>query len=190
MALTVDSFIHIIEENRLSPEDIEKIIVTEWEWGITASFPFANKNQLKTKEDICFNVAYLLACAAYKHHPSRWFESEVFQDSKIREFVLKVNKIKERDPELLGIEVVTKSGEIFLTKGGCTGGVCKIDQKEKLIRGGMNFPEEEAKGEMVDKFINNASRILSLQKSNEVMQRVLKLEKLKNVAKLMTMLIP
>jgi 2-methylcitrate dehydratase PrpD len=186
----VDSFIHIIEENDLLPEDIEKVRVTEWEWGTTASFPFCNENQLETKEDVCFNIAYLLACAAYKHHPTRWFDSEVFQDPKIREFMQRVDKIKEPDQRLLGIEVVTKDGKNFMTGGGCTGGVCEIEPKEKVIRGGLEFPEEETKEELVDKFINNASRTLSSHKSNEIVQTVLELEKLENVARLMQIIIP
>jgi hypothetical protein len=54
----------------------------------------------------------------------------------------------------------------------------------------MEFPEEEAKEELVDKFINNASRTLSLDKTNKIVQTVLELEKLENAAQLMQMLIP
>jgi 2-methylcitrate dehydratase PrpD len=185
----VDSFIHIIEENDLMPEDIEKVRVTEWEWG-TTSLPFCSENKLETKEDVCFNLAYLLACAAYKYHPTRWYDSDVFHDPKVREFMQRVEKIKAPDKSILGTEVVTKDAEKFTLGGGCTGEVCEIKPKEKAIRGGMEFPEEEAKEELVDKFINNASRTLSLDKTNKIAQAVLELEKLENAAELMQMLIP
>jgi 2-methylcitrate dehydratase PrpD len=185
----VDSFIHIIEENDLWPEIIEKVRVTEWEWGTTC-LPFCSENHLETKEDICFNIAYLLACAAYKHHPTRWFDSDVFQDPKVREFMQRVEKIMEPDQSLLGIEVVTKDGKSFMLGGGCTGEVCEIKPEEKAIRGGLEFPEEETKEELLDKFINNTSRTLSLDKTAKIAQTVLELEKLENAAELLQMSSP
>lgn len=59
-----------------------------------------------------------------------------------------------------------------------------------MIHGGLEFPEEETKEELLDKFINNASRTLSLDKANKIAQTVLGLEKLEDVAKLMQMLSP
>jgi 2-methylcitrate dehydratase PrpD len=188
----VDRFIHIIEDNDLRPEDIEKVKVIEWKWGIT-SLPFCSENQLETKEDICFNTGYLLACAAYyRHHIARWCDSEVFHDPKVREFMRRVKKIKEPDQSLLGIEVITKGGKIFMTKEGCgcVGGVCGIKPEEKAIRGGMELPEEERKEELLDKFINNVSRTFSSNESNEIAQTVLELEKLENMGKLMRILAP
>lgn len=127
----MDSFIHIMEQNGLLPEAVEKVKVTEWKYGTTASFAFCRDNQLETKEDICFNIAYLIACAAYKHHPSRWFDSDIFQDPKIREFMQKVEKIEEPDTRLLGVEIVTKDGKAFMSGDSCTGGVCEIKSQEK-----------------------------------------------------------
>jgi len=169
-----------MKENDLSTELIEKVRVTEWEWSTTASFSFCRENQLKTKEDICFNIAYLLACAAYKHHPTRWFDSDVFQDPKIREFMQKVEKVKTPDQKAIGIEVVTKDGRSFMSGPSSTG----------VIRGGVEFPEEETKEQLLDKFINNASRTFSLDKANKIAQTVLELEKLDNMAKFMQILTP
>lgn len=185
----MDSFIHIIQENDLLPEDIEKVRVTEWEWG-TTSFPFCSENKLETKEDVCFNLAYLLACAAYKHHPTRWYDSNIFQDPKVRKFMQRVEKIKAPDKNILGTEVVTKDGEKFTSGGACSGGVCEIKPKEATMRGGLDFPEEETKEELVDKFINNTSKTFSLDKTNKIVQTVLELEKLRNAAELMQMVIP
>ena len=181
----MDSFIHIMEENNLLPDALEKVKVTEWQYGTTASFAFCRDNRLETMEDISFNVAYLIACAAYKHHPSHWYDSELFQDPKIREFMQKVEKIEEPDTSLLGIEIVTKDGKSFLSGGSCTGGVCEIKPQQKVIRGGLEFPEEETKEDLLGKFVNNASRRLSADKTNKIVQTVLDLEKLENVAELM-----
>jgi 2-methylcitrate dehydratase PrpD len=185
----VDSFIHIIEKNDLLPEDIEKVRVTEWKWG-TTGFPFCSENKLETKEDICFNLAYLLACAAFKHHPTRWYDSDVFYDPRVREFMQRVEKIKAADKSMLGTEVVTKDGEKFRLEGGCTGEACEIKPKEPTMRGGMDFPEEETREELVGKFINNASRTFPLDKTNKIAQTVLELEKLENAAELMQMVVP
>jgi 2-methylcitrate dehydratase PrpD len=190
MAVAVDSFIHIMDENNLDPEVLKKVKVTEWKYGTTASFAFCRDNQLETQEDIYFNIAYLIACAAYKYHPSRWLDSSIFEDRKIREFMKKVEKNEEADTSLLGVEIVTKDGKTFSAGDSCTGGVCQIKSKEKVIRGGVQFPEEETREKLLDKFINNASRKLSLSKSNNIVQMVLNLEELKNVDKLMHSLSP
>jgi 2-methylcitrate dehydratase PrpD len=185
----VDRFIHIIEENDLSAEDVEEVKVAIWEGG-TTSFPFCNDNHLDTKEDICFNIAYLLACAACRHDPARWHDDDVFHDVRVRKFMQKVDKIMEPDQRLLRIEVAAKDGRRLMAGGGCSGGVCEIKPEEKTIHGGMEFPEEKSREKLLDKFISMASRTLSLDQSNEVIRTVLELEKLENVSKLMRMVTP
>ena len=53
------------------------------------------------------------------------------------------------------------------------------------FEGGLEFPEEETKEDLLGKFVNNASRRLSADKTNKIVQTVLDLEKLENVAELM-----
>ncbi len=185
----MDRFIHIIEENDLSAEDIEKVMVAIWEGG-TTSLPFCGENHLVTKEDICFNIAYLLACAACRHDPARWHDDDVFHDVRVRKFMQKVEKIMEPDQRLLKIEVAAKDGRRLMEGGGCSGGVCEIKPEEKTIHGGMEFPEEKSREKLLDKFLSNTSRTLSLGRSNEVVQTVLELEKLENVANLMQLVTP
>jgi hypothetical protein len=179
-----------MEQNNLLPEDLDMVKVIEWKYGTTASFAFCRDNQLETKEDICFNIGYLIACAAYQHHPSRWFDSDIFEDPKIRELMKKVEKIEELNTRLLGVKIVTKDGRAFMSGNSCAGGVCEIKSQEKAIRGGVEFPEEETKEDLLDKFIHNASRILSLDKAHRIAQTVLGLEKLEDVGKLMEMSSP
>jgi 2-methylcitrate dehydratase PrpD len=174
-----------MEENDLLPEVLEKVKIKEWKYGTTVSFAFCRDNQLETMEDISFNIAYLIACAAYKHNPSRWYDLDLFQDSKIRKFMQKVEKVEEPDTSLLGIEIVTKDGKTYMSGDSCKGGVCEIKPQQEVIRGGLEFPEEETKEDILDKFINNASKRLSADMANRVAQYVLALEELENVAKLM-----
>lgn len=184
----MDSFIHIMEANGLRVEDIEKVRITEWEWG-TTGLPFCHENKLELREDVPFNLAYLVACAAYGHHPSRWHDSDIYLDPKIREFMRKVEKIHTPDKSLLGTEVIAKDGRMFSQEGACTGEVCEIKPKQSVMRGGLEFPEEETKEELLEKFAKNASKILASARVDKVMQTLLELDKLADVAELMQMVI-
>ena len=183
----MDKFIQIIEENGFQPEDIETIVAQP-----TPSFQFRawQENALKTPEDYCFNARYLLACAAYRIPPFCWQDPEVRQDTKLWEFMQRVNfsiVVDERDFGLTQLEDPrSRPQRIEIVARGKT-------FKEKIpFPKGLPEPVEfrNTDQELIKKFTDNASRIIPSNKVNEAAKATLELEKLGNIAYLIEMVSP
>lgn len=155
-----------------------------------AQFNFASRNTLRTPDDYCFNGRYLLACAAHRISPAHWHDANVRQDRKIREYMQRLDissvideqdfvRAKREDPRTCQqrIEVVAK-GKTF---------------KEKSLHPKGGWYSEEFRNsdeELVEKFINNVSKTLPLNKAEEAAQSILELEDLENAAVLMETVAP
>jgi len=90
MAPIVDRFVHIINENSLSPEDIEKVEVTPHAIGLNRMW---KENELRSEEDFGFHGPYLIACAAHGIKGVDFQKSEVREDPTIRDFMKKVKML-------------------------------------------------------------------------------------------------
>lgn len=187
MAGALDNFIHIIKENDLQPEDVQKVTAKIWP---VAHFKFARENKLTTMEDFHFKSPYAMACAAHRLNPARWLDEDIRQDPGIREFMQRVEFDINEDKKEFGLalledpEAGPTSAEV-VTKG-------KTFYKESRYRKGNWRPEEfrNTDEELIEKFRALASKVLPLDKTNKAVQTVFELEKLENVAKLMEMVAP
>ncbi len=181
----LDSFIQVIEEHKLQPQDIEKITALEW-----PIHRFISDNKMKTTCDIHFSTPYGMSCAAYRIHPARWLDQELKRDRRIQEFMRRVEfdqrcdekelglaRLKDPQSEPMGVEVVAK-GKTF--------------KKMTLYRKGMWRPEEfrSTDEELIKKFRENVSRVLPSHKTDEAVKTLFELEKLNNVVDLIKMVAP
>ena len=183
----MDKFIQIIEENNLQPEDIERV---EAQPHPMVQFKYAQENTLTTQEDYCFDMGYVLACAAHRINPAHWHNLDIRQDPKIQQFMRNIDLdvvIDEKDFALAQLEDSgTYQMRIELVAKGKT-----FKEKMPYLKGTWE-PEEfrNTDEELVKKFTDNASRILPLNKARKTTQIILRLEKLRNVADLMEMVTP
>lgn len=174
----VDKFIQIMQENNIGVDDIEKVKAIAIE-GCTSRDPESST----TEGDFSWNAPYLFGCAAYGINRARWHENDVLHDPKIREFMKRVEyEVAEewkgasaigQDLMLFtitGTEITTKEGKVYREIGNCKDGVCEIKR----------MPDKE----IVEKFINNAGRILSPDRANKAVQTMLELENLEDITEL------
>lgn len=180
----MDKFIHIMQENNISMEEIDHVKAV-----VTKTCASRNPEEMTTEDDFSWNAPYLIACAAHGINVNRWHKEDVLKDPKILEFMKKVSheitdtstQVGYANKDLLmfsvtGAEVITKKGASFRIIGNCKDGVCEI----KRMTG----------KEIIDKFINNVSEVLPIDRAKEVAQTVQELEKLKDATELVKMVTP
>ncbi len=174
----VDKFIHIMQENNIRVDDIEKVKAIAVEMCTTR-----DAESMTTEEDFSWNSPYLFGCAAYGINRARWHEADVLQDPRIREFMKKVEyEVTEEGKgasavgkdlllfTITGTEIVTREGKIYREIGNCKNGACEIKR----------MTDEE----IIEKFINNVGRVLQPDKANEAVETMLDLEKLEDITEL------
>jgi 2-methylcitrate dehydratase PrpD len=181
----VEQFVKVIEKNNLQPDEIKKVKVKIWPYNTG----FNVQNELKTVQDCCFNLPYAIACAAYRIHPTNWLESGVRHDLRILEFVKRVEisgKENEFDLSILGPSQRLQSN--FVAEVEANG---QIFKEESSHHKGEPRPEYRITDqEIIDKFRNNVSKILSEDQINKSIETIFGLEKLQDVADLAAMLRP
>lgn len=131
-----------------------------------------------------------MSCAALRIHPARWLDPELRQDPRIKKLMERIvfdvrceeqefamAKLKDSHAEPAGVEVVTK-GKTF--------------RKVVPYRKGLSYHEEfrNTDEELIQKFRENVSRLLTPKKTDKAIKTLFELEKLKNVAELMKMFTP
>jgi 2-methylcitrate dehydratase PrpD len=167
----VDKFIQIIRENSLRPEAIDRVTAF-----MTRMCPWFDT--LVTQEDLIMNMPYKIACAAHGVPTSHWHDPDIMKSPKILEFMRKIDHVEangstEQDED--GAEVIA-NGKIFKETGYCKGGICTI----------RRISEEE----LIRKFDENNSGLLSSDKRDELVQAVLNLDEVEDVAELMQLAAP
>jgi len=187
MAGVLDSFIQLREDNDLQPEDIEKVIA---QLHPMVQFEYASQNTLTTPDDYCFNIRYLLACAAHRIDPAHWHDLAVRKDPKVRHFMERLDlsiivdeedfalaKLKDPRTYQMRIELVAK-GKTF---------------KEKIpyLRGTWDPKEfRNTDEELVKKFIANTSKVLHLDKAKKAAQIILRLDSVEKMNEIMELIAP
>jgi len=175
----LDLFIKIIDENRLMPQDIEKVRVL---LSLLAEEPVWHNRQIKSHIDAQFSVPYVFAVAAHRVRVGAdWQDLDTITRPDIQDFMNKVTfdthpdfvKKMLEDPlnMLSSVEVVAK-GNTFTA--------------EKTWAKGDPYPEiaRMTDDELIQKFSNNACRILSRDKLDSVIKLVFELEELADVSEL------
>ena len=184
----MDNFIRLIEKNDLQANDIEKVVVTPHP---IVQFTQWQKNSLRTEEDFSFNIPYLLGCAAYRIKTSHWLNKNVKEDQRIREFIKRIEfKIVIDEPGfgLPRIEdpVARPSVTEVLAKG-------KTFKERNMYLKGSWRPKEfrNTDADLIEKFRDNSSKVLSSDKINEVSQIIIQeLDKLEDIGKIIELITP
>lgn len=175
----LDSFIKIIEENGLMPEDIEK--VTLFLDPLTDK-PLWHNKEIKTHVDAQFSVPYVFAVAAHRiKSGADWQSLSTMTNCSIRDFMDKVSfmthphfdeiMLKGKMNSLSKVEVVAK-GRTF--------------SEEKGWMKGDPFPEEAriTDEELVEKFRNNGRGVLPTDRIDKAVKLIFGLDQIKDVREL------
>ena len=178
-ATVLKEFIQIVEDNHLQPDDIEKVTTREYQI-IPGTW---HEGEPITSEEYYFDSPYLFACAIHRINRAFWHDQEVRQDPKIRDFMKKVECIYVR-PGTAGQKMTIE--ETFFMQPE----VEIVTQRKTFKKTAL--PEKEGMEtkiitdqELINKFIENASRVLPLDKTNNIVKTILELEQLENATPLM-----
>lgn len=184
----MDNFIHIIEENDLQPEDIEKISAKIY--PLETKLKFAAENKLRNAIEFSWRLPYAMACAAYRINPAWWLDLDVRQNPKIWKFMQRVNFDIRGDENEFGLTKLEDPNSGPTSAEVVARG--KTFKKESRYRKGSPEPEEfrMTDEEITDKFRSMASRVLSMDKTNKIVKTVFEVEQLGQAAKLMEMVVP
>ena len=180
----LDSFIKIIEENKLMPEDIEKVNLL---LDPLTDMPLWHNREIKTHVDAQFSVPYVFAVAAHRIRSGvDWQSPSTITNPNIRRFMNKVSfkshphfdeiMLKGKMSSLSCVEVVAR-GRTF--------------SEEKGWMKGDAFPEEAkmTDGELTEKFRNNASGILTTDRNDKVVELTFRLDEIKDIRELTNSLV-
>jgi len=165
----LNQFIHLIKTNHIKPDDISRI--TAYAPPIVG-FKLFRENELETPDDYCFNVRYLLSCAAHGIDFAYWQRAETRRDKRIIDFMgsVDIDVITDEQPAE-PLEVVAK-GKRYL-------GDAKSSRKPE--------PEDgTAYDEMViGKFRSNVSSFMSSQDADKIIEEVLSLDEVDTITSVM-----
>ena len=182
----MDRFIHIIDENSLSPEDIEKVEVTPHAIGLNRMW---KENELRTEEDFGFHGPYLIACAAYRKKGVDFQHANTREDSKIRDFMKKVKMLPNYHEDFgtsMLEDPITRVMSVEVLAHGKT-----YKETSRYIEWSWRPKEVRATDEdLVDKFNEIVTGFLPSDKIKKATEVLLTLEEVNNVNDLTVMFIP
>ncbi len=180
----LEAFTKIIEKNNLMPEDIESVKLFS---DALSQEPLWHNRNLVTNVDAQFSVAYVFAVAAHRVKIGpEWQAWETMTDPRIRAFMKKVQE-QELVPDYYDqIAKSTKEGKPYRP------GIVEVVAKGKKFREevryckGSSLSDKAATDEeLVEKFTNNAYRILPRAKVGKAAEVLMNLEKEKDVSEVM-----
>ncbi len=180
----LDSFIKIIEENKLLPQEIEKVNLL---LDPLTDKPLWYNKEIKSHVDAQFSVPYVFAVAAHRIKiGADWQSLSTISNPSIRDFMNKVSfkphphfdemMLKGRMSSLSKVEVFAR-GKIF--------------SEEKTWMKGDPFPEEARMRdeELVEKFRNNGRGIINEDSLGKVVEIIFKLDEVEEIGELMKSLV-
>lgn len=186
MAPVVDKFIHIIRENDLRPEDIEKVEYTPHPVTFNRMW---QENNLRTDADFGFHGPYLIACAAHRMKSIDFQNPDVREDPRIREFIKKVTVLPSphddfapamlQDPRAMVMRVtVSGKGKTFT----------ETSRYPEWSWGPDEFRAKDE--ELIEKFTDAVSDILPPKKAAAAAAALFKLDEYKDINRVTGMLVP
>ena len=177
----LDCLTYIVEKENLKPEEIESIKAYP-ESNIAQ--PLFQERAVVNQSGVQFNVAYNLAVAAHGVKPGpRWQSTEMLRDKRILGFMEKISyephpgfaKALQEDPRSRIAKVEVKArGKVFT--------------EERKFPKGSPSPDPgtfTTNEELAAKFRDNASHIIPSNKVDEAIDRLLELESVGDVRKIM-----
>ncbi len=177
----LDAFKDIIEKNNLLPEEIEKVEV----YGhVLEDKPNWQNQELCTHVDAQFSVPYVFAALAHGVRVDDWQDLATIRNPRILEFMKKVtHQVHPRYFEEKAKDAKSNVGMVKVVSKGKTFKEERIYPKGTPIPGVMCTDDE-----LVEKFKNNASRMLTGVKIEKAVKSLVGLEKVENTADLMIQL--
>ena len=175
--------VEIMEENVLTPDDIEHIRVMTHP---LERHRLWQENTLRTEDDVAFNVPYLLACAACGVRRVDYYNLAVRNDPKIRAFMEKVDPNIDDDfiqkwcalqvkdfwgTSYMQIEVRAKGKTFFKS----------LDYQKGADHPSSRMTDEE----LIEKFSENVEKTIPAHKIDRAIKTIFELEKVRNVTELM-----
>jgi len=175
MHSTIDETVNYIKKNNIELDSVEKIIIKTID--PLSKFPFTITNPKDATEGR-FSVPFVLACALHGINNLKWYEQKNINNGKLQKIAKKIkiendnqaNNIFQEDPRkvLSRITIIQKNKKKFYCEG--------------LVPRGNNLTFTE-KGYLKDKFFQLASTIFTNSKKiNALIEIIMELEKIKNIA--------
>lgn len=178
--VSLDCFNKIINENNISPDDIQEIRIQSY----MGPWPLPPRDLMKTVKSHVhaeFHTPYVFALNAHKIDLAHWQDEEMMNDPQIHKFMDRVSvkvsvhpdfwKVRDKEPgaNMTTVEVVAR-GKTFREEG----------KFHKLV------PTRELSHlnaeDLVKKFTNATADVLSQDKASRVIDSVLKLEQVKDIS--------
>lgn len=182
-----DCLIDLLQENNIKAEEIEKItarVSPVWHHKSMRC------NTLLTEEDFVYNVAYQLACAAHRINPCRWLDQCVRDDPRVMAFLDRVDFDIDCDQEAFSEARLNDPGAQLMSAEVVARG--NVFKKQSLFYRGASSPKEFrlTDEDLIAKFRENVSLVLSPVAANKALAAVFDLEKMTNICDLTELFAP
>ncbi len=174
--------VEIMEENRLTPDDIDHIHVMTHP---LEELKLWQENTLRTEDDCAFNVPYLLACAAYGVRKVDYYNLEIRNDPRIRVFMKKVDPNIDDDfiQKWCALQLKDFWGTSYMQIEVQAKG--KTHFKSIDYQKGADHPSSRmTDDELIDKFSANVERTIPTFKIEKAIKTIMELERVKHVSDL------
>ncbi|MDO8567334.1 MAG: MmgE/PrpD family protein [Dehalococcoidales bacterium] len=176
----MDCLAHIIEANKIQPEEIEKVNAFCDPHG--AVMPMWKNTKLTSSLDAQMSTPFALSLVAHgvKVGPE-WQDDDTIRDEKLVRFMDKVTVEPHPDFEkVIKGEPASRIGKIEVIARG------KTFSEERKYRKGSPATKETRMSdrEIIEKFKHNAARILPVEAIETLPDRIMRLEKTDDVSEL------
>ncbi|MBI2857429.1 MAG: MmgE/PrpD family protein [Chloroflexi bacterium] len=192
----LDCFTHIIEANKLAPEDIEQVRL--FARKETFQNPVWINREIRSQTDAQMSAPYAIAVAAHRVKVTDWQDFDTIRNPSILAFMDKVKleaypewtKLALETPgsDPAAVEVVAQ-GQVFREERKFGKGGARIKSVGRTTTASIAVPQDirMSDAELVKKFSANVSRVLPQHKADRFVESVFKLEEAPDVAELVAL---
>lgn len=189
----------IIKKHDLKPEEIDKIIVNTHPLATTLpTFAVADKWAESADKELWLavdSITYVLACTVYGITPGpEWAKEETLTSHKIAEMTKKISHGEHPDALRLSAAWSGHPGKIFSQPPTS---IEVLSKKGRFTADSIDIPGDSwnpraklADDEIVAKFRNNASYVLSDTQIDSIVELVESLDKIKGIGELTKLMAP
>ena len=179
----LDCFTTIIEENELAIADIEQVRV--WMDPLSEEPRWQNR-RIENEVDAQFSVPYDFAVAAHRVTPGpEWLKPGIRNDARIRSFMDKVTV--HSHPDFGKTTLEAKGSQVARIEVQAKGSTYTL---QRHFASGRATPETEKITDQAleEKFLHNASGVVTKEKSKAIAGFIWELEDMDDVSRFMTLL--
>jgi 2-methylcitrate dehydratase PrpD len=174
--VALDCLMKIIDENNLTPEEIEKVKI---QTHPAVTQPSHMTKQILDHMDAQFSLPYCIAAAAYRVSLPEWQDPDRIKEPKILRFMDKV--FSEAHPQFFEVQRAEPGSN--MTTVEVTAKNRTFKEEAKFARGFSHLDFAKMTDEdLVKKFRMNASRTLPKNKVDKAVARLMELEKVGTIS--------